>query len=51
MNTEALPQGVKKLFDALNNTGAVALVSMLTPEVMEWLEKNNKLDTLMVKQR
>lgn len=51
MNTEALPEGVKKLFDALNNVGAVALVSMLTPEVMEWLEQNNKLDTLMVKQR
>ena len=51
MNTEALPEGVKKLFDALNNAGAVALVSMLTPEVMDWLEKNNKLDTLMVKQR
>lgn len=51
MNTEALPEGVKKLYDALNNAGAVALVSMLTPEVMDWLEKNNKLDTLMVKQR
>ena len=51
MNTEALPQGVKKLFDALKNPGAVAFVSMLTPEVMEWLEENNKLDTLMVKQR
>lgn len=51
MNTEALPGGVKKLFDALQNPGAVAFVSMLTPEVMDWLEKNNKLDTLMVKQR
>lgn len=51
MNTEALPEDVKKLFDALKNPGAVVFVSMLTPEVMEWLEKNNKLDTLMVKQR
>lgn len=51
MNTEALPESVKKLFDALQNPGAVAFVSMLTPEVMEWLEQNNKLDTLMVKQR
>lgn len=51
MNTEALPEDVKKLFDTLNRLGAVALVSMLTPEVMDWLEKNNKLDTLMVKQR
>ncbi|HHX8436968.1 TPA: protein DpdI [Vibrio diabolicus] len=51
MNTEALPGSVKKLFDALQNPGAVAFVSMLTPEVMEWLEQNNKLDTLMVKQR
>ncbi|OBT13528.1 hypothetical protein A9264_14015 [Vibrio sp. UCD-FRSSP16_10] len=51
MNTEALPEGVRKLFDALKNPGAVAFVSMLTPEVMDWLDKNNKLDTLMVKQR
>ncbi|WP_318520004.1 protein DpdI [Photobacterium leiognathi] len=51
MNTEALPEGVKKLFDTLNTVGKVAFVSMLTPEVMDWLEKNNKLDTLMVKQR
>lgn len=51
MNTEALPDSVRKLFDKLNTVGAVALVSMLTPEVMEWLEKNDKLDTLMVRQR
>ena len=51
MNTEALPEDVKKLFDRLNAVGAVALVSMLTPEVMDWLAKNNKLDTLVVRQR
>lgn len=51
MNTEDLPEGVKKLFDKLNTVGVVALVSMLTQEVMEWLEKNIKIDTLVVRQR
>jgi len=51
MNTEDLPYGVKKLFDELNKVGTTAFVSLLTPEVMEWLKKNNKLDTLVVRQR
>lgn len=51
MNTEDLPEGVKKLFDELNRIGGVALVSMLTPEVMQWLEDNNKLNSLVIKQR
>lgn len=51
MNTKDLPEGVKKLFDELNRIGGVALVSMLTPEVMQWLEDNNKLNSLVIKQR
>ncbi|WP_415720198.1 protein DpdI [Photobacterium ganghwense] len=51
MNTEDLPDGVKKLFDELNRIGGVALVSMLTPEVMQWLADNNKLNSLVIKQR
>ncbi|PKH01373.1 hypothetical protein CXF72_17015 [Psychromonas sp. MB-3u-54] len=51
MNTEDLPEGVKKLFDKLNRVGNIAFVSLLTPEVMDWLKKNNKLDTLVVRQR
>ncbi|MCG9698011.1 protein DpdI [Shewanella sp. Isolate11] len=51
MNTEDLPEGVKKLFDELNRIGGVALVSLLTPEVMQWLADNNKLNSLVIKQR
>lgn len=51
MNTENLPEGVKKLFDELNCIGGVALVSMLTPDVMQWLADNNKLNSLVIKQR
>ncbi|HCZ9034612.1 TPA: hypothetical protein O4F91_001208 [Vibrio alginolyticus] len=51
MNTEDLPDGVKKLFDELNRIGGVALVSMLTPEVMQWLADNNRLNSLVIKQR
>lgn len=51
MNTDALPEGVKKLFDELNRIGGVALVSLLTPEVMQWLADNKKLNSLVIKQR
>ncbi|MDO6777382.1 protein DpdI [Shewanella sp. 3_MG-2023] len=51
MNTEDLPDGVKKLFDELNRIGGVALVSLLTPEVMQWLKDNNKLNSLVIKTR
>lgn len=51
MNTENLPEGVKKLFDELNRIGGIALVSMLTPDVMQWLADNNKLNSLVIKQR
>ncbi|MDN3652327.1 protein DpdI [Thalassotalea ponticola] len=51
MNTENLPEDVKKLFDTLNTVGRIAYVSLLTPEVMDWLEKNNKLDTLIIRQK
>jgi thymidylate synthase len=51
MNTEDLPESVKQLFDKLNSVGHVAYVSLLTPEVMDWLQQNNKLDTLVVRQR
>lgn len=51
MNTQDLPDGVKILFDELNRIGGIAFVSLLTPDVMQWLSDNNKLNSLVVKQR
>ncbi|MDN3716547.1 protein DpdI [Vibrio breoganii] len=51
MNTEALPESVKRFFDKLNTTGVDAPLSLLTPEVLNWLSENDKLETLVVKQK
>lgn len=50
MNHEALPEDVKKFLSGVRSVSIRSTLSLLTPEVLEWLKENQMLDMFVVSQ-
>ncbi|GAL28904.1 hypothetical protein JCM19239_2145 [Vibrio variabilis] len=50
MNHEALPEEVKKFLSGVRSVSTRSTLSLLTPEVLEWLKENQMLDMFVVSQ-